>query len=83
LPRPALRPSARATGGVDDARVGERRAWFGGAFVATAIYERARLPIGARVAGPAIIEQMDTTTVVPPGHAALVDPSGNLRIARR
>ena len=68
---------------LDEARVGERGAWFAPAgFVATAIYERARLPLGARVAGPAIIEQADTTTVIPPGHAALVDPSGNLRLRR-
>jgi N-methylhydantoinase A/oxoprolinase/acetone carboxylase beta subunit len=81
LPRPALRPSAVTGGSVDDARVGERLAWFG-AFMPVAIYERARLPVGGRVSGPAIIEQPDTTTVIPPGHAALVDPSGNLRLRR-
>jgi len=48
----------------------------------TAVYDRARLPIEARVAGPAIIEQLDTTTVIPPGHAALVESSGNLRLRR-
>jgi N-methylhydantoinase A len=83
LPRPALRPSARARGTAEDARAGERPAWFApGGFVATAIFDRARLPIGARVAGPAIIEQEDTTTVLPPGHEALVDDSGNLRLRR-
>jgi N-methylhydantoinase A len=82
LPRPPLRSSAPATGRPDDARIGERRAWFGAGFVAAALYDRARLPIGGRVAGPAIIEQVDTTTVVPSGHAAHVDPSGNLRIGR-
>jgi N-methylhydantoinase A/oxoprolinase/acetone carboxylase beta subunit len=83
LPRPVVRPAARAAGTADDARVAERRAYFAPAgFVATAIYERARLPIGARVRGPAIVEQADTTTVIPPGHAALVDSSGNLRIRK-
>jgi N-methylhydantoinase A/oxoprolinase/acetone carboxylase beta subunit len=81
LPRPALRPRAATTGGLGDARIAERRAWFG-AFVPTPIYDRARLPVGARVSGPAIVEQPDTTTVIPPGHAALVDPSGNLRLRR-
>ena len=81
LPRPTLRPRAPATDAIVDARIGERRAWFGG-FVPTPIYDRARLPVGARVAGPAIVEQPDTTTVIPPGHAALVDPSGNLRLRR-
>lgn len=83
LPPPVVRPGARAGGTVDDARAGERPTYFAPAgFVTTPIYDRARLPAGARVAGPAIVEQVDTTTVIPPGHAALVDPSGNLRIRR-
>ena len=83
LPRPRVRPPARAGGAAGDARIGERPAYFApGGFVATALYDRARLPLGARVAGPAIVEQVDTTTVIPPGHAAVVDASGNLRIRR-
>jgi N-methylhydantoinase A len=81
LPRPVVTPAARATGALDDARLGERRAYFD-AFVPTAIYERARLPLGARLAGPAIVEQSDTTTVIPPGVTALVDDAGNLRLRR-
>jgi len=81
LPRPVVRPSAQAHGRLDDARVGERRAYFDG-FVSAAIYERARLPLGARLAGPAIVEQMDTTTVIPPGVTAVVDDAGNLRLRR-
>jgi len=81
LPRPVMRPSAQAHGRLDDARVGERRAYFDG-FVSAAIYERARLPLGARLAGPAIVEQMDTTTVIPPGVTAVVDDAGNLRLRR-
>jgi N-methylhydantoinase A len=50
--------------------------------VPTTIYERARLPLGARLAGPAIVEQSDTTTVIPPGVTALVDDAGNLRLRR-
>jgi N-methylhydantoinase A len=83
LPSLKLRPPARSEGGVGAARVGERRAYFApGGFVATSIYDRPRLPLGARVPGPAIVEQADTTTVIPPGYAAAVDPSGNLRIRR-
>jgi N-methylhydantoinase A len=81
LPRPAVRPAARATGALEDAQVAERPAYFG-RFVPTAIYERARLPLGARLAGPAIVEQTDTTTVIPPGVTARVDPVGNLRLRR-
>jgi N-methylhydantoinase A len=83
LPPPVLHPPARERGTAGDARIGERPAHFGSAgFVPTAIYERARLPLGARVPGPAIIEQADTTTVVPPRYAAVVDDAGNLRIGR-
>ena len=75
--------SADAATRLDDARIGQRRAWFApGGFMATAIYDRPRLPLGASVVGPAIIEQADTTTVIPPGHAALVEASGNLRLRR-
>ena len=81
LPRPQVKPAARASGTLADARIGERRAYFGG-YLPTTIYERARLPLGARLAGPAIVEQDDTTTVIPPGVTALVDDAGNLRLRR-
>jgi N-methylhydantoinase A len=83
LPRPVVTPAARASGSLDAARIGERRAHFGPeGFVSAAIYERARLPLGARLEGPAIVEQVDTTTVIPPGVTALVDEAGNLRLRR-
>jgi N-methylhydantoinase A len=78
LPRPVLTPATR-DGSLHAALIGERRAYFD-RFVSTAIYERARLPLGARLAGPAIVEQPDTTTVIPPGVVALVDDAGNLRL---
>jgi N-methylhydantoinase A len=81
LPRPAARP-ARASGTLADAHTGERRAYFGDGYLPTALYERARLPLGARLAGPVIVEQDDTTTVIPPGVTALVDEAGNLRLRR-
>ncbi|HEY7206028.1 MAG TPA: hydantoinase/oxoprolinase family protein [Methylomirabilota bacterium] len=81
LPRPTVTPAARATGTLAEAQVGERPAYFG-RFVPTAIYERSRLPLGARLAGPAIVEQTDSTTVIPPGVTALVDEAGNLRLRR-
>ena len=81
LPTPTVAPAARVRGTLDNARTGRRRAYFG-AYVPTAIYERARLPLGARLAGPAIVEQDDTTTVIPPGCEALVDESANLRIRK-
>jgi len=46
----------------------------------TAFYERPRLPVGARVEGPAILLQADSTAVVPPGASAEVLTTGDLLI---
>lgn len=46
-------------------------------------FARLDLPVGARVQGPAILEQADTTVWLEPGFAAEVDPLGNLVIAVR
>ncbi|MGI9386768.1 MAG: hydantoinase/oxoprolinase family protein, partial [Methyloligellaceae bacterium] len=44
------------------------------------VYDRERLVPAAAIAGPAIIEQEDTTTVIPPGFRCTVDSGGNLII---
>ena len=46
--------------------------------VDTAFYRRADLPVGEKIAGPAIVLQLDTTTVVPPNWSFTADPQGNL-----
>jgi len=46
------------------------------------LYERARLDIGATVAGAAIVEQFDATTLIPPPWSARVDGYGNLILTR-
>ncbi len=48
----------------------------------TAIYDRDQLAVGAAFPGPAIVEQFDATTAVPPGWRAAVDRYGNLVLAR-
>lgn len=48
----------------------------------TAIYEREGLPAGLEIAGPAIIEQSDTTTLIPPGWTARCDTSGTVVMTR-
>jgi N-methylhydantoinase A len=78
-----LPPLARAAGpDPAGARVGERPAYFdeAGDFVPTPIYRRERLLAGHRLDGPAIVEQMDSTTVVLPGQHATVDERANLLI---
>ncbi len=61
---------------------GSRPAWFPevGGFVETRVIDRRRLPAGLAVAGPALIEEPDSTTVVPPGGTASVGPHGHLVI---
>jgi N-methylhydantoinase A len=68
-PRPEEGPDASA------ALTGRRAVWMpeAGGFVDTPIYERERLAPGNRIEGPAIVEQMDTTTVVLPRMIARVD----------
>ncbi len=48
----------------------------------TAIYDRDQLAVGVAFAGPAVVEQFDATTVVPPGWHAFVDRYGNLILER-
>ena len=48
--------------------------------VETPFYHRNRLPVGFQAEGPAIIEQYDSTTAVPPGMTFHVDEIGNIRI---
>jgi N-methylhydantoinase A len=56
----------------------KRPVWFfEGGFRDTPIYDRAALTVGSALSGPAVIEQMDTTTVVPPGAHVQVDALGN------
>jgi N-methylhydantoinase A len=47
------------------------------------IYERDRLLAGNEVTGPAVIEQADSTTLVPPSFKALVDPHGRLIMTQK
>lgn len=63
-------------------RTGTRRIYADGAFHEAAIYDRLSLEEGAVVAGPAILEQSDTTIFVDPGLVGRVDRFGNLLIER-
>ena len=76
-----LAPQAGCT--VAAAARGHRPVWFDGAWHETAIYARLELPVGAEIAGPAILEQPDATTVVEPGLSARVDRLGNIIIERQ
>jgi N-methylhydantoinase A/oxoprolinase/acetone carboxylase beta subunit len=60
--------------------VSRREVWFAGAggFALCDVYARDSLAAGHSLDGPAIVEQEDSTTVVPPGTTADVDAPGNL-----
>jgi N-methylhydantoinase A len=62
------------------ARKTMRPVYFDGSFGDTAIYDRAALPPGCRVRGPAVIEEYGSTSVVFPGQTLRVDPHGVLII---
>jgi N-methylhydantoinase A len=60
----------------------KRQVYFheAGGFTETAIYERSKLPSNTSFDGPAIVEQPDTTTVMPPASVGVIDDYGNLVI---
>jgi len=60
-----------------------RRVWDNGAFVDAVVYDREKLAAGATFAGPAIVEQYDTTTWIPAGWGARLDTGGNLVLERQ
>jgi N-methylhydantoinase A len=64
----------------EDGLVGTRPVYFAeaGGWVEAAIYHRDLLKRGASFAGPAVVEQADSTTVVPPGCLVEVDAYGNM-----
>jgi N-methylhydantoinase A len=45
------------------------------------VYDRKRLPVGARIEGPAVVEEPESTTVLPPGSTAEVDRWANLPVS--
>jgi N-methylhydantoinase A len=76
----ALAATERAST-LEDAKAGERRVWFADGWHRTPIYAREKLPLDAVFEGPAILEQLDCTTVVEPGDRVTQDALGNLLIA--
>jgi N-methylhydantoinase A len=83
IARPRLRDIAAAGGDVRQAAKGTRRVWFGtpGDFVTTTVYDRAKLEASHGFVGPAVVEEMDSSTLVPPGFNVEVDRWGDLLIS--
>jgi N-methylhydantoinase A len=80
VPKADLRPTAEADLDRGVAELGRRDVWLRERrkFVSCPIYDRDKLAAGNRVEGPAIVEQMDATTLIVPGATATVDRYLNL-----
>jgi N-methylhydantoinase A len=80
MPRPEL--ERVPSGGPDPSAAlkGRRTVYLRGRWHDAAVYERSLLESGNQIAGPAIIEQADSTTYFYPEQRAVVDAFGNLII---
>ena len=78
-PTTPLEPASRSAN--SDAKALRRPVWFRATgFVDTPLYQRGDLAPGDRIQGPAIVEQMDSTTVIPPEWRAIVAEEGSIRM---
>ncbi|HEY7652788.1 MAG TPA: hydantoinase/oxoprolinase family protein [Methylomirabilota bacterium] len=75
-------PEQAPRGGADQALKGRRAAYFPekGGYVETPVYDRYRLSPGVALVGPAVIEERESTSVLPPGCGARVDDYGSLLV---
>ena len=78
LPALALAQPSRP----EAARRGHRQVWFGGEAMDCTVLWRDGLSAGEAIPGPAVIEALDSTVVVPPGWTARVADQGFLRMTR-
>jgi len=78
-PRARLRFDATTAGG--DALTGHRQAYFPATgYTRTACYDRYRLAPGARLTGPALVQERESTLVVPPGAQCTVTEDGSILV---
>ena len=80
---PPLRIRQETAAAGSDARKTARRMWFRSTGACDAeIYDRARMPAGFAAAGPAVIESLESTILVPPGWIATMDGDGFIILTR-
>ncbi len=82
-PTPAVSLTAPSGGAVSATAPRHRPAWFpeAGGYVETPVIDRATLRPGDRVVGPALVEERESTLVLPPGTEAVCDASLNLVVS--
>jgi N-methylhydantoinase A len=81
LPKPSFAPEPVGVDGAECAVKGRRAIYVDGAWSTATVYDRGRLGPGAEIAGPAIVEQADSTTVLGPGDRGRIDVFRNLIVA--
>ena len=79
LELPALQ-LAKGDGDPDQAKLRDHTLWMEGAQQAGAIYDRSKLEAGDVIRGPAIVIEMDSTTLIETRHIGTVDAFGNILI---
>jgi N-methylhydantoinase A len=74
---------SRASGAPAGGSATTRHAYFRelGGFVETAIHDRYELPVGCELEGPRIVQERESTTLIPPEVLGVVDPLGNIVLA--
>ncbi|MFD2867006.1 hydantoinase [Kurthia sp. 3B1D] len=80
VPKPEL-PTYEVEGKLDAAIKETRPVYFNNTFTEATVYNRELIPVGAVIEGPAIVDQLDTTTVIPSGFVAKVDAYKNIIIS--
>ena len=82
FPAPAMRELPPA-GPLEAALAGTQAVFFEGGRADAAIYARERIGAGARIVGPAILTELDATTLLLPGQVGEVDRFGNLIVGEK
>jgi N-methylhydantoinase A len=73
-------PQGSAANTLDECKLADSQIYFEGQYHPTPIYDRNKMQADLQIPGPAIISEMDSTTVILPGYHAKVDVVGNLLI---
>ena len=78
MDKPDVTPEPVGQVDATSAYTGDTKVVFPQGEITSAMYQREKLHSGHRFSGPALVLQMDATTVLPPQWKATVDPFGNL-----
>jgi N-methylhydantoinase A len=79
-PTPTLTPKQAVLGVQEKALKGKRNLYFGSGFVDAPVYNRYAMDANETIAGPCIIEEMESTTVIGPNSSVRVDAYKNIII---